>query len=183
MKKINALLMAALLAGMLGGCASAQATPEATASTSPSATEENPYGGFPVDPPAANEVVLTVDGAKSIDYTLPQLKALVQVEETIYEPFVKKQQTFKGVEMAVLFEASGIKPTDKVDTVALNDYKYTDSASKFTDSKGFIALSRDGSAIGMDQGGPIRIVFPDGQKYSSFLDAWNWSIRSIEVAK
>jgi hypothetical protein len=46
-----------------------------------------------------------------------------------------------------------------------------------------LALSRDGEIIAMDQGGPIRIVFPNGQEYSDFLDAWNWSLRTIEVSK
>ena len=180
MKNAIKLLAATLLVGLLSACSTATAQP---ATTTPSASATNPYGGFPVDPPADNEVVLTVTGTKTIDYTLPQLKALTQVEATIDEPFVNKQQSFTGVELNTLFEASGISATDKVSTVALNDYKYEDVASKFTASKGILALTRDSEIIPMDQGGPIRIVFPADQDYSKYLDAWNWSLRTIEVIK
>ena len=181
MKKISAVALAILLGATLSGCsASAQG---AATEASPSATAENPYGGFPVDPPADDEVVLTVTGTTSIDYTMPDLEALAQVEATIDEPFVNLEQSFVGVELETLFEASGIESTDEVATIALNDYNYKDKASAFTGSKAILALSRDGSIIPMDQGGPIRIVFPNGQEYSDFLDAWNWSLRTIEVIK
>jgi hypothetical protein len=181
MKKIALMLLAGLLVGSVSGCSSSVSASQPSPSVS--ATEKNPYGGFPVDPPSDKDVILTVTGVKTINYTMPALKALVQTTSTIQEPFVNKQQQFTGVELATLFAASGIAPADKVATIALNDYKYVDTASAFTASNGILALSRDGGLIGMDQGGPIRIVFPDGQKYSTFLDAWNWSLRTIEVVK
>lgn len=184
MKKIVTIGLALILGATLSGC-SDSAIGKSIESTSPSAsaTAENPYGGFPVDPPADTEVILTVSGPKTINYTLPQLKALEQVEVTIFEPFVKKTQSFSGVELKTLFDAAGIQPGDKISTVALNDYSYKDTAAKFTESNGLLALSRDGDIIPMDQGGPIRIVFPDDKPYSDFLDAWNWSLRTIEVVK
>ena len=48
-------------------------------------------------------------------------------------------------------------------------------------SEALIATRRDGAPIPYDQGGPIRIVFPDGTPLSSVLDAWNWSLASISV--
>ena len=181
MKKLGAVLLALVIGATLSGCSSSAVGAASTPSAS--AAVENPYGGFPVDPPADDEVVLTVTGTESIDYTMPELEALAQVESTINEPFVGLQQSFTGVELETLFEASGIELTDTVSTIALNDYKYDDAASAFVGSKGMLALTRDGSIIPMDQGGPIRIVFPNGQDYSDFLDAWNWSLRTIEVAK
>jgi hypothetical protein len=44
-----------------------------------------------------------------------------------------------------------------------------------------IATRRDNAPIPYDQGGPIRIVFPDGAPLSSVLDAWNWSLATIDV--
>jgi DMSO/TMAO reductase YedYZ molybdopterin-dependent catalytic subunit len=51
----------------------------------------------------------------------------------------------------------------------------------FTDSDAIIAVGQDGGDIPVDQGGPIRIVFPDGTPGSTRLEAWNWSIERIEV--
>ncbi len=184
-EKIGAVLLALLVGATLSGC-SAGAAGAASSTSESSATEavaENPYGGFPVDPPSDDEVVLTVTGAESVDYTIPELRALAETEVEIYEPFVKENQTFVGVNLGTLFEASGIEATDEVLTIALNDYRYQDKASAFTASNGVLAVERNGEIIPMDAGGPIRIIFPDGNEYPDYLDAWNWSLRSIEVAE
>lgn len=181
MRKIFLAAIALVALASLMGCSATPTQP--SSSPSASSATENPYGGFPVDPPADDEVVLTVIGKETIEYTMPELEALEQVSATIYEPFVKQTQTFEGVELATLFEAAGIASSEKVSTVALNDYVYDDLASKFTNSKAILALKRDGSIIQMDQGGPVRIVFPNNQDYSDFLNAWNWSLRTIEVVK
>lgn len=178
MKKI-AIVVSALL--LLTGCSSsaeeATPTPSATAS-------ENPYGaGFAIDPPADEDIVLTVTGASTKDYTLPELTAAADEEITIVEPFVKVEQTFKVVKLEKLLKDLGFKPTDKLSTVALNDYAFADTVENFTKNNAYIAVSRDGGPIPMDQGGPIRIVFASDSGYFTNLDAWNWSIRTIEIAK
>ena len=48
-------------------------------------------------------------------------------------------------------------------------------------SNALIATTRDNGPIPYDQGGPIRIVFPDGTPLSSVLDAWTWSLATINV--
>lgn len=181
MKKVSAVIGGTFLVLALAGCTSSSA---GEISESAPAATENPYGGFAVDSPAADEIILTVKGPNETDeYSLTDLAALVAEPVSIIEPFVKKEQTFNGVPLATLFEAAGIKATDKVSTVALNEYVFDDLAGKFTESKALVAIDRDGAEIPMDQGGPIRIVFPAGTKYFSFLDAWNWSLRTIEVVK
>lgn len=174
-------LLGTLMVFALAGCtvvnAATAPTPVGSASV-----DENPYGGFDVANPAPDEVILTVTkGKQTTNYSLNDLKKLKSREITILEPFVKKQQTYVGVPMATFFDAVGIKPTDKVSTLALNDYKYDDLARHFSESQGLIAYLRDGSEIPMDEGGPIRIVFPVGTPYFDFVDAWNWSIRSIDT--
>jgi hypothetical protein len=163
---------------VLAGCSSTST--KATPTASPS--ETNPYGaGFTVDPPKANDVVLTVSGAKTVDYTMSQLKNLATVKIDIMEPFAKKRQSFDGVEMKNLFDASGITVGEKVNTIALNEYEYADTVANFENNHAIIAVSRDGKDIPMDQGGPIRIVFNSDSKYFTFLDAWNWSLRTIKL--
>jgi hypothetical protein len=159
----------------LVGCSS-----ETTETSEETTVAENPYGGFPVDPPAPDEVVLTVTGTSSRDYTMSELEDLATSEITIMEPFAQRTETFRGVPLTDLFSESGLQPEQQVATIALNDYRYADSVDAFVSSDGVLAVSRNGGPIPMDQGGPIRIIFPEGSHYYSFLDAWNWSLRSIE---
>lgn len=181
MKKITTLLLGAALVAILAGCTSANAEIAASPSASPT---ENPYGGFAVDNPAPNEIILTVKGPTETDeYSITDLEKLVADPITIDEPFIKAKQTFTGVPLKVLFDAAGITGDLKVSTIALNDYKFDDSVANFVGSNGILAITRDAALIPMDQGGPVRIVFPTGSKYFDYLDSWNWSLRTIEVVK
>ena len=83
--------------------------------------------------------------------------------------------------MEEIFEATGITGSDIANTVALNEYTYSNTADKFIGSSAVIAFEQNGQPIAMDRGGPIRIVYPDGSLLSKVLDAWNWSISEIVV--
>lgn len=155
-----------------GGSATGQASPSTT----------NPYGVPTIDPPAPNEPVLRVTGGSTpLSLTLDQLNALGNTSITIDEPFVKKRQTFSGVPLGAVLTKAGIPTTATINTVAINDYHYAGAAAAMVGSQALIATARDGAPIPYDQGGPIRIVFPDGSPLSTVLDAWNWSLASITV--
>ena len=100
---------------------------------------------------------------------------------SIYEPFLKKRQSFTVIPIKNFFILAGISGNDKVETKALNDYIYANTAAKFIAAKAYIAIKRGGVPIAYDQGGPIRIVFADNSKWAKELDAWNWSLSSISV--
>jgi hypothetical protein len=162
------------------GAASTSAAPTSAAASSP--TTSNPYGVPSIDPPAPNEPVLTVTGGTTpLSLTLEQLNALGDTTISIDEPFVKKRQTFTGVPLSAVLAKAGIPDTATIDTVALNAYHYASVAKPMIESNALIATSRDNAPIPYDQGGPIRIVFPDGTPLSSVLDAWNWSLATINV--
>ena len=162
------------------GASSSGVVVSASASTAPSST--NPYGVPSIDPPAPNEPVLTVTGGSApLNLTLDQLNALGNVTITIDEPFAKKRQTFSGVPLATVLAKAGVPDTATINTVALNDYHYANAVGPMVASLALIATKRDGAPIPYDQGGPIRIVFPDGTPLSSVLDAWNWSLAAITV--
>jgi len=180
MRRGSLIVLTAILMA-LTGCNAQQSANDSTQNTDATVTE-NPYGGFPVDPPAADEVVLTIRGSDNRDYTMGELVDTATQEITILEPFVQQVETFRGIPLSVLFNENGLASDSQVTTIALNDYRYTDSVDAFTDSDGILAVSRDGAPIPMDEGGPIRIVFPEGSPYFTFLDSWNWSLRSIEPA-
>ena len=146
------------------------------------AADVNPYGGVGIVPPAPTEIILTIQKGKvTKKLSMNDLTAMKSQVITINEPFVKKVQTFRAIPLKNLFALAGIKGGDRVQTIALNDYIYTSSAQNFVASDGFLAIARSGKAIGYDQGGPIRIIFPDRSKWAKFLDPWNWSLKSLKV--
>jgi len=166
------------------GCSGSESADSSTTTAPANATTSNPYGDAPaIDPPAPDEVVLTVTGpAGTAEYTLEQLRQRATTKLTVDEPFVKQRIEFAGVPMAELLQAAGLTGDQQVNTIALNNYKYAAPASVFTASNGMLAVTQAGGDIPIAQGGPIRIVFPDGTPGSSNLDAWNWSLDRIEPA-
>jgi hypothetical protein len=152
------------------------------APSAPAADSKNPYGTSVVDPAGPMEIILSISKGKAkADFTLSRLQKIKSKTVTIYEPFLKKRQTFTVIPMKTLFAFVGISGKDKVATKALNDYVYTNTAEQFIAADGYIAVKRNGVDIPYDQGGPIRIIFPDSSKWAKFLDAWNWSLASISV--
>ncbi|WP_165774142.1 molybdopterin-dependent oxidoreductase [Mycolicibacterium sphagni] len=189
-------LLAAIAAGAvsipgLAACASTpapgeptQSSPAGAASTpTPTPTPtQNPYGIGTIDPPPPGQPVLTVSGGNTpLALTLDQLNELGRTTVALDEPFVKRRETYSGVPLAVVLGKAGIPDSATVDTVGLDDYHYVSAAKPMIESRALIATQRDGTPIPYDQGGPIRIVFPDGTPLSSVLDAWNWSLAAIKV--
>ncbi len=144
---------------------------------------KNPYGAsVPIDPPGPNDVILTVTNhSKVVKFSLTSLRKLGTTQISIFEPFVKVRQTFTVVSLAKIFKSANIPSTAKVLTDALNDYIYTNTAKNFTDSQAQLAIARFGGPIPYDQGGPIRIIFPDKSTLSKNLPSWNWSLNVITV--
>ncbi len=150
--------------------------------TAEATSTKNPYGTATVDPAAPNEIILTITKGKvKSTFAYSRLSKLKQSTISIYEPFLKKRQYFTVIPLERLFGLAGISGKDKVVTTALNDYQFTATAQQFIDAHAYLAIKRSGSPIGYDQGGPIRIIFPDDSKWAKNLDAWNWSLATISV--
>jgi hypothetical protein len=146
------------------------------------AVESNPYGISTVDPAGPNEIIFTASkGSKTTSFAYPRLLKMKSSTISIYEPFLKKRQTFTVIPMKNFFALVGISGNDKVSTVALNDYIYSNTASQFISAGAYIAIKRNGVDIPYDQGGPIRLIFSDKSKWAKNLDAWNWSLAAIRV--
>ena len=146
------------------------------------AADANPYGTSNVDPAGPNEIIFTVSkGTRKSEFTEGRLLKLKSSVISIYEPFVKKRQTFTVVPIKNFFAMVGISSNDNVITRAINDYSYANTAAKFVSANAYIAIKRNGKPIPYDQGGPLRLVFDDKSKWSKELDAWNWSLASISV--
>ena len=181
---VSRTLLLVALGAVLAGCSTASDGPSQGSSSptaSPSASSTSPYGTLTIDPAGPDDPVLEVDGGSSghQSFTMVQLEALGTTTITVDEPFVKKRQSFTGVPLSTILTKAGIAGGVKITTHALNDYDYANVASAFTGSEAIIATQRDAARIPLDQGGPIRLVYPDGTPMSGVLDAWNWSLASI----
>lgn len=113
---------------------------------------------------------------------MKELRNLATSRITIQEPFVKERQTFAVLKLQSLFRSLKLKESAVLNTVALNDYAFKASAKDFFTNQTLLAVSLNNGPIPMDAGGPIRLVFDKSSKWFTNLDAWNWSVRSIEVA-
>jgi len=146
------------------------------------AADANPYGTSSVDPAGPNEIIFTISkGGKSTQFATSRLLKMKTSEVTIYEPFLKKRQTFSVIPIATFFTMVGIKGNDQVLTTALNDYIFKAKASQFIAAEALVAIKREGREIPYDQGGPIRLIFTSKSSWAKNLDAWNWSLASITV--
>ena len=153
-------------------------------SPSPVSTSKNPYGAGTVDPAGPNDPILTItNGKKSQGFTMKNLMAMHPTIISVFEPFVKKRQKFSVIPLATLFKELNIPSSASVLTKALNEYVYTNTASGFIAAKGYLAVKLNGADIPYDQGGPIRIVYPDDSIWAKLADPWNWSLRTISVKK
>jgi hypothetical protein len=142
----------------------------------------NPYGGSAVTPPAPTEVIFTIkNGVNFKKYSMNDLKKMKSRSITIFEPFVKKQQTFQVIKLSLFAQESKISAKARLSTVALNDYVYANTLSNFLKAQAYIAIGRNGKPIPYDEGGPIRIIYPADSLWVKNLDSWNWSLRSIVV--
>ncbi|MHB1090640.1 MAG: molybdopterin-dependent oxidoreductase [Ilumatobacteraceae bacterium] len=179
-RKVVLVTVLGLLVVAVGACSPSDTSGDTTVVAQ--VETENPYGAGLVDPPQPGEPILQVDVHGDVtEFSLESLKKLPATTVELFEPFIMVRSSFTGVSLEDLFDAVGIKADDKVDTVALNEYRYTNTAKEFTASDGLLAYEQNGQPIPMDRGGPIRIVFPDTTPLSSVLDAWNWAISSIIV--
>jgi hypothetical protein len=151
-------------------------------SITPAFAAANPYGGIAVTPPAPNEVIFTVKNSSiTKNYSMNDLLAKKSVTLKIFEPFVKKNQTFLAIPLSIFLADAKISNKANLSTIALNDYVYRNTASNFTKAKAYIAIRLSGKPIPYDQGGPIRIIYPSDSMWKKNLDPWNWSLRSIVV--
>jgi hypothetical protein len=191
--RIAAGLAAAALA--LTGCADGGTSADPTGAAATAAGTEPVVlrsatlrPGQPVPGPVGTRL-LTVTGAIAgtgvldtavLDRAL--LGGLTQVQLSTYEPWVKRDQTFRGVWLADLLAVLGAGRATAVRITALDDYAVTLTAADLAGG-GILLATSDGAGaeIPVAQGGPTRIVFRKGIRSGANADQWIWSLRTIDV--
>jgi hypothetical protein len=174
--KIFPVILGFALTALSASACQAQVSPE-SADSAPVVQSVN------VDTLDSSTVVLSIDDGDRTDYTLADLATFSPIVVTIDEPFIQETVQFTGVAMADLFDDAGMSLDVTVDTVALNDYVYTDSVENFVTNRAIVAYLADGAPIPVEEGGPVRIVFAEDSPYFSELEAWNWSLRAIILVR
>lgn len=136
-------------------------------------------------PAPEGDVVLTIAaGDATPDWDLATLGELEQHELTIVEPFLDEEVTFTGPLWSDVLRASGIdlEATTSVELVALDDF-VADIPTDATTLDGLLlATAADGQPIDIADGGPIRLVYPDGNPTGENLNNWIWSVRSAAAS-
>ncbi len=189
MRRVKTLLVAAslgiaLMVTTLGYTSASSAQASILSATRLMADTSNPYGGTNIDPLPATATIFTVtNGKKSINYSKNDLLKIKSSVITIFEPFVQKRQSFTVIPLDYFLGKSSISSSVRIDTVALNDYIFSEKSSNFSKAKAYIAIARFGKDIPYNQGGPLRLVYAGTSSWSKNLSAWNWSLRSIKVSK
>lgn len=179
MKKVVTL---GLIAASIAVAAACGGTEQETDLSAVDSVVDNPYGGLEVPSPTASEPILKlVNRGQVISLSIDDLRKYPTVQVTVFEPFVKQNIEFVGVNMEDLFRAVGIEPDDLVLTVALNEYTYSNFAREFIGTEAFIAYEQAGGPILMSRGGPLRIIVPNNTSLVESLEVWNWSLAEIRV--
>jgi hypothetical protein len=131
------------------------------------------------------QAVLDVEVALKVldmSYSIDDLTSRETRSLKIFEPFDKADTEFTVINFGQLLLDSGLSQEDRIVTIAINDYRYTDTVNNFISKDAFLAILENGKPIPVTEGGPVRIVFDPSSQYYGFLDAWNWSLSSIERA-
>lgn len=135
-------------------------------------------------PAPTGPVVLEVGGSvalpnagRRVRMDMAALEGLGTRDITLYEPFKKRDMTFRAVPLARVLDAAGVPSGGTLHTVALNDYS-VDIPMAVARGAGTYVATRDaaGHAIPVAAGGPIRIVFLDGATGADVENYWNWSL-------
>ena len=177
-------LVITLMVATLGCISISSAQGLTIATTKIMADTSNPYGGTNIDPLPATATIFTVtNGKKSINYSKNDLLKIKSTIISIYEPFVQKRQSFTVIPLDYFLGKSGIPSSATIDTIALNDYIFSEKSANFSKAKAYIAIARFGKDIPYNQGGPLRLVYANSSTWAKSLNAWNWSLRTIKVHK
>ena len=139
--------------------------------------------------PQADDPILTVtgriDSADAVMLDVAALEAMGIVEYTVFDPFDKRDITYRGVLMSDLLDTLQIEEgATTLEMVALNDYRIDLDVTEMYNYPVILALMADGEYMQPDYHGPTMIVYPydDYDFDESVYDSrWIWQLASINV--
>lgn len=191
---VRALAPVALLAVVglaVAGCGGSSSSTSDKGEASPAITEVSAgtiTSAGQLELPAKGGTVITLAGfgatnaADGLQLSIAQLEQMRTVKATVYEPFLKRNVEFQGVELQDLLDLAELPVgTKKIDSVAYNEYAVTLPTSILDHSGVILATRADGQLIPLDKGGPTRIVFTDDHPDTENQSLWIWSTKTLTV--
>jgi hypothetical protein len=151
----------------------------------PNAVVTQTIGSGPLAAPAGAPV-LRIDGvahgnvaAGVTKLDFKTLDGLARESLTVDEPFLKRKITFTGVRLGSLMRRLGVPAsTRSLYMHALDDYHVVLPFAALSEDA-LLATRAGGRPIPVADGGPIRVVFPDGSKLGAVTDNWIWSLDRV----
>ena len=130
-----------------------------------------------------DEPVLSIEGvargnvkADRTELDFKTIDALARESLTVHEPFLKREITFTGVNLGALLQRAGVSGSaGGIYMHALDDY-HVELPLAALKQDALLATRADGRPIAIADGGPIRVVFPDGSELGAITDNWIWSV-------
>ncbi len=134
-------------------------------------------------PEPAGEVILSIETAGVVsEWDRQSLSELDQVERTQLEPFIQEVRTFRGPLLTHVLAASGVDVSAgseaQIELIALDDFRATLPADASSLEGVMLATLDGGAIIPLEEGGPIRVIFPEENEVGENLNNWIWSLRS-----
>ncbi len=140
-------------------------------------------------PVAIDEIVLVVSGqigqpnlGNEVHADVAGIESLGIVTATVYEPFVSAEVEFTGVPLDTVLAAIGVEDDAPLTWTALDEYQVNFSRGDVAGEAPILATRQNGQPIPVEDGGPIRIVFPDDSgPIGRDTNQWIWSLTRLEV--
>lgn len=134
--------------------------------------------------PAPTDLVLTavgIDGSTT-EMSVADIEDIGLIRVTVLEPFLGEEVVFEGVSIGEFLDAiaaAGVALPELVEIHALDDYRYDFGVERLSTSGALVATRNNGHLLPLDEGGPIRLVFPPTSAEADDKAAWVWSIDRI----
>ena len=116
--------------------------------------------------------------------TVKQIESIGTSDLDAYNPYEKRNDVYTGVWMNEFVARFGQPDVKSVTFKAIDDYEINFDPSEWKGLRILIATRVNGKYIGLEEKGPMRIVFPDydpGKSvYQENLPKWMWMITKIE---
>lgn len=168
---------------LVGACGTGDAGSASSSSTPSTNASPRPITDVTLPAPTG-EPILAIGGGRlpvPVEIDLAGLETLPTTTDDIFDPWAKTTDTHTGPDLWTVLRAAGVRDGDTIHLSALDDYAVDVKLADIAAGGAIVATETNGAPIPIEEGGPIRIVFQDGNVAGRNHDNWIWSLNRIEV--
>ncbi len=119
--------------------------------------------------------------------TVPELEDLPQTEYTVFNPYHKAKNKYKGILMKELVNIFGQPKVTRINIVAADGYHSEFTRKEWEKWDILFALRENGELMDSDRNGPVKVVMPydtsPGMDKVYYEPKWIWAIKKIIFVK